>query len=86
MAIRRLLLSALAAVGLSLTAHAQPTELSIMAPAAPGGGWDQTARSMQQALNESGLVSNVQVTNVRARRHHGHWHNSSTAVRATPMT
>jgi len=25
-------------------------ELKIMAPAAPGGGWDQTARSMQQAL------------------------------------
>ena len=35
-----------------------------MAPAAPGGGWDQTARSMQQAFTESGLVSNVQVTNV----------------------
>src|SRR6185436_2797473 len=39
-------------------------QLTIMAPAAPGGGWDQTARSMQQALTEAGLVSNVQVTNV----------------------
>ena len=64
MTIKRLLISAIAAVGVSLTAHAQPTELSIMAPAAPGGGWDQTARSMQQAFTESGLVSNVQVTNV----------------------
>jgi putative tricarboxylic transport membrane protein len=35
-----------------------------MAPASPGGGWDQTARSMQQALQEGGLVSNVQVVNV----------------------
>ena len=64
MTIKRLLISAIAAVGVSLTAHAQPTELSIMAPAAPGGGWDQTARSMQQAFTEAGLVSNVQVTNV----------------------
>ena len=35
-----------------------------MAPAAPGGGWDQTARSMQSALQEAGIVGNVQVTNV----------------------
>jgi len=34
------------------------------APAAPGGGWDQTARLMQQALQETGTVANVQVTNV----------------------
>ena len=61
---KRLLFAALAAVSLSLPAQAQLDELSIMAPAAPGGGWDQTARSMQQALTEAGLVSNVQVTNV----------------------
>nr|WP_246529625.1 tripartite tricarboxylate transporter substrate binding protein [Microvirga zambiensis] len=35
-----------------------------MAPAAPGGGWDQTARSMQQVLMQSGLTKSVQVTNV----------------------
>ena len=29
-------------------------ELKIIAPAAPGGGWDQTARSMQQALIAAG--------------------------------
>jgi putative tricarboxylic transport membrane protein len=61
---KRLFFAALAAVSLSLPAHAQLDELAIMAPAAPGGGWDQTARSMQQALSEAGLVSNVQVTNV----------------------
>nr|WP_244644599.1 tripartite tricarboxylate transporter substrate-binding protein [Azorhizobium oxalatiphilum] len=45
-------------------AQAQLAELKIMAPASPGGGWDQTARSMQQALVTSGTVRSVQVTNV----------------------
>ncbi|MDR6954213.1 putative tricarboxylic transport membrane protein [Ancylobacter sp. 3268] len=45
-------------------AHAEVTELKIMAPAAPGGGWDQTARSMQHVLQTDKLVSNVQVQNV----------------------
>ncbi|WP_248306687.1 tripartite tricarboxylate transporter substrate binding protein [Bosea sp. AAP35] len=35
-----------------------------MAPASPGGGWDGTARSMQQALTASGIAKSVQVTNV----------------------
>jgi putative tricarboxylic transport membrane protein len=40
-------------------------DLEIMAPAAPGGGWDQTARAMQSALTESGIVEeNVEVYNV----------------------
>ncbi|HEX2135984.1 MAG TPA: tripartite tricarboxylate transporter substrate binding protein [Microvirga sp.] len=55
---------AAAALGLAGPAAAQVTELKIMAPAAPGGGWDQTARSMQQALTQSGIVKSVQVTNV----------------------
>lgn len=42
----------------------QPLELKIMAPANPGGGWDQTARSMQQALVAAGIAKSVQVTNV----------------------
>src|SRR6476659_1025843 len=45
-------------------ALAQVNELKIMAPAAPGGGWDQTARSMQQALTQGGIAKSVQVTNV----------------------
>jgi putative tricarboxylic transport membrane protein len=35
-----------------------------MAPAAPGGGWDSTARQMQSALVKAGIVKNVQVVNV----------------------
>jgi putative tricarboxylic transport membrane protein len=55
---------ALFTVALGTSAFSAPEELSIMAPAGPGGGWDQTARSMQQVLQEAGIVSNVQVTNV----------------------
>jgi putative tricarboxylic transport membrane protein len=39
-------------------------ELKIIAPAAPGGGWDQTARAMQQALVAEKLVKSAQVINV----------------------
>lgn len=38
--------------------------LTLMAPAAPGGGWDSTARSLQSAFTQSGVVKNVQVNNV----------------------
>ena len=38
--------------------------LTIIAPAAPGGGWDQTARAMQHALQAEQLVRVVQVENV----------------------
>lgn len=39
-------------------------KLLIIAPAAPGGGWDQTARAMQHALQAEGLVRHVEVENV----------------------
>ncbi len=45
-------------------AVAQVSELKIMAPAGPGGGWDQTARTIQSTLQSEGLVSNIQVENV----------------------
>src|SRR5215207_7380554 len=57
-----------AAVALTLAAGSpalsQQLELKIMAPAAPGGGWDQTARSMQQALVAAKIARSAQVTNV----------------------
>src|SRR5918998_624340 len=61
--LRRGLLTVAALAGLTTSALAQ-MELKIMAPAAPGGGWDQTARSMQQALVQSGAAKSVQVTNI----------------------
>jgi putative tricarboxylic transport membrane protein len=45
------------------TAFAQ-MELKIIAPAAPGGGWDQTARSIQQVLVAEKLVKSAQVINI----------------------
>ncbi len=38
--------------------------LTLIAPAAPGGGWDQTARAMQQVLGNTGLAPTAQVINV----------------------
>ena len=48
----------------ALAAPAVAADYTIIAPAAPGGGWDQTARTMQTVLQEEGIGGNVQVTNV----------------------
>jgi putative tricarboxylic transport membrane protein len=45
-------------------AAAGPESLRIVAPAAPGGGWDQTARVMQQTIAAERLVPVVSVENV----------------------
>lgn len=58
----RMAAGAVIAAGLALPAAAQ--EMSIMAPAGPGGGWDQTARSLQEALQVEKIATNVQVVNV----------------------
>jgi putative tricarboxylic transport membrane protein len=52
------------ALALSAGAASAQMELKIMAPAAPGGGWDQTARALQQAMVASGAAKSVQVVNV----------------------
>jgi putative tricarboxylic transport membrane protein len=57
-------LAAIAGAVLPSIANAQAPSLKIMAPAAPGGGWDQTARAVGQVLTEAGLAKSVQVTNV----------------------
>jgi putative tricarboxylic transport membrane protein len=38
--------------------------LQVMAPADPGGGWDQTARAMAAAFEAEGLAGSAQVSNV----------------------
>jgi putative tricarboxylic transport membrane protein len=38
--------------------------LRLVAPAAPGGGWDQTARAMQAVLQEAGIVHTSSVENI----------------------
>jgi putative tricarboxylic transport membrane protein len=48
----------------SIDAQEPLDRITLIAPAAPGGGWDQTARAMQQALEADRLVRVVQVENV----------------------
>jgi putative tricarboxylic transport membrane protein len=46
-------------------AQAQAVDLlKIFVPAAPGGGWDQTGRTLEQVLRATGAVRGVQITNV----------------------
>jgi putative tricarboxylic transport membrane protein len=49
---------------IALPAAALAADYTIMAPAAPGGGWDQTSRSLQEAMTAEGISGNVQVVNV----------------------
>ena len=68
MRFRRLnLLSAVTLAVCALTASpsfAQLKGVEIVAPAGPGGGYDQHARAMQQVMQELKLASGVQVVNV----------------------
>ena len=46
-------------------AQAPPVDLlKMFVPAAPGGGWDQTARTIEQVLRATQAVKGVQITNV----------------------
>jgi putative tricarboxylic transport membrane protein len=65
----RLILAAGAAALIASVAAAPPAAaqiqgLEILVPAAPGGGWDQTGRAMQNALQEEDLASGIQVVNI----------------------
>ena len=40
------------------------SQLRLIAPAAPGGGWDQTARVMQQVLQQTGIARVAPVENI----------------------
>ena len=62
---RHHLKSALAALAIVLSGSAAfAADYTIMAPAAPGGGWDQTARTIQTVLQDEKISGNVQVVNV----------------------
>jgi putative tricarboxylic transport membrane protein len=61
---KRSLLGLIAGGLMAVSASAGAADYKIIAPAAPGGGWDQTARTMQAALQDEGIASSVQVTNV----------------------
>ncbi|GAA4780791.1 Bug family tripartite tricarboxylate transporter substrate binding protein [Microbacterium gilvum] len=67
-------LAAAALAGCSADGGAEPatgdggaaalTAVDVIAPADPGGGWDQTARALSAALTDEGLVDSAPVTNI----------------------
>lgn len=61
---KKLLTLALLTTLAPLTAAQGISNLRIMAPASPGGGWDQTSRAIQTVLQEQNIVKPVQVFNV----------------------
>jgi putative tricarboxylic transport membrane protein len=64
--VHRVLLSIAFCLMASGAAAQQPhlDQLRLIAPAAPGGGWDQTARVMQQVLQRTGIVRTAPVENI----------------------
>ncbi|HEX6119808.1 MAG TPA: tripartite tricarboxylate transporter substrate binding protein [Dongiaceae bacterium] len=63
--LRRLATAVVLSAGLTASSGAFALDdLKIMAPAKPGGGWDQTARSMQEVMQSAGIVKTVTVENV----------------------
>jgi putative tricarboxylic transport membrane protein len=63
-----LALGAAAGASMALPAWAQGKPLfdtlNMFVPAAPGGGWDGTARAIERAAKSAGLVGNMQFENV----------------------
>jgi putative tricarboxylic transport membrane protein len=63
--LRKFTAASLFSLGLSLAGPAWALDnLTIIAPANPGGGWDQTARSMQAVMQEAGIVKTATVENI----------------------
>lgn len=60
----RLGAACLAALVVAGPVSAQDLELSIIAPAGAGGGWDSAARSLQEVMMSTGTARSVQVLNV----------------------
>lgn len=58
------LLAALAVSAAPLASAQTLNNIRIMAPASPGGGWDQTSRAIQTVMQNQNLAKPVQVFNV----------------------
>lgn len=61
----RLLAAVVSVICVPALSFAEPLfdRFTIVAPGSQGGGWDQTARAMQEALVEAGVARNVDVVN-----------------------
>ena len=56
---RKMLLAFAAAGAMIVSGSAFAADYKIMAPAAPGGGWDQTARTIQSVLQDEKISGSV---------------------------
>jgi putative tricarboxylic transport membrane protein len=61
---KSMLAVALTATFMSTAALADMDNLTLIAPAKPGGGWDQTARAIQEVMQSGGMAKAVTVENV----------------------
>ncbi|MDX3927565.1 MAG: tripartite tricarboxylate transporter substrate binding protein [Shinella sp.] len=59
---KQFVLASILAGALALPSFA--ADYTVIAPAAPGGGWDQTARTIQTVMQQEGISGNVQVVNI----------------------
>ena len=75
-----------AAFATMLAVPALANDYMIMAPAAPGGGWDGTARAMQEVMQAEGISASVQVQNVPARVARWVWRSSPLRPQAMPAS
>ena len=63
--LRKLATAVVVSAGLTAASGAFALDdLKIIAPAKPGGGWDQTARAMQEVMQSAGIAKAVTVENV----------------------
>lgn len=56
--------AAISLIGGSTLAHAEIKGLELVAPSAPGSGYDQLARAIQAVLQDDKLASGIQVQNI----------------------
>jgi putative tricarboxylic transport membrane protein len=62
--VHRMIVSGAVVLGLVASGPALAVEsLKILVPANPGGGWDQTARALQQTMQGSNIVQKITVDN-----------------------
>ena len=61
---RNWILAITSVAALAIVSAASAEDYKVLAPAAPGGGWDQTARTMQNVLQDEKISDSVQVINV----------------------
>jgi putative tricarboxylic transport membrane protein len=63
--LRNLATAVVLSAGLATASSALAVDnLRIIAPASPGGGWDQTARAMQEVMQSEGIAKSATVENV----------------------